>query len=116
MEWKRRAIEITFPLINLTPMISRYTIQFNLKKEITNCRNRAIFVVAQCSSENRNSQKELGVCRRYIFLRLSLSRRKQADTVALPIVAVSGRVELCASSEFQRKPAGRTITHFSTVA
>lgn len=79
MEWKRRAFEITFPLINLTPMISRYTIQFNLKKEITNCRNRAIFVVAQCSSENRNSQKELGVCRRYIFLRLSLSRRKQAQ-------------------------------------
>lgn len=46
MEWKHRAIEITFPLINLTSMISRYTIQFNLKKEITNCRNRAIFVVA----------------------------------------------------------------------
>lgn len=47
-----------------------------------------MFVVAQCSSENKNSQRS------YIFLRLSLS---QAQLPCRTLVA---------SREFQRKPAG----------
>lgn len=44
------------------------------------------------------------------------SKRNWAVALLIAVVAVSGRVETRASSEFQRKPAGRTITHFSTVA
>lgn len=47
-----------------------------------------MFVFAQCSSENKNSQRS------YIFLRLSLS---QAQLPCRTLVA---------SREFQRKPAG----------
>lgn len=82
-------------------------------------RKLQIVQIVQYSLSSENSQKKLGVSGAIYFYDCRFHEgNKRSWAVALPIaiVAVSGRVELCASSEFQRKPVGRTITHFSTVA